>query len=137
MKKHKVFIETTGKAGNRYRLVQRDNTDLPDFLDETFSYWDGHEWQADGKKSMLFYSFQEAAADLRAIQLLDNVEKPKKTYTATIEIEVAGGNPSIKELQDHLGKVAKLSLMEPPPFDGCVQLEIDWGTLQKVKGRVS
>ena len=126
MKSHKQYIEAVGpEAHPRYLIADRDQ-----------GTWDGGDWDASRKKYLLFYTFQDAAKELAEIQFAEDFDKPKATYTATIQVTVAGEKQMDQdELRKYLYKATKLCLTQPSPNDETVQVQILWHDLQPVSER--
>lgn len=121
--KHKIFVETIGKPEfPRYRIVDKQR-----------GYWNGNGWQKD--KGTLYYWFEDATSTLKNIQTLENLGKPVKKFTATVTVELIGGEPVDKEeLMWYLAHEARLLLANPSPKNSTVQVQIDWSTLKEEKG---
>ena len=120
--RHKIYIETVGQPQfPRYRIVHKK-----------LGYWDGAGWQNDLLKGLLYYWFEEVALVVKNIQMVENIGKPMKTYTATVTIEVMGDKSIDKqELIEYLAKEARLLLDSPSPNGSVVHAQIDWGTLKE------
>ena len=114
-------------AGNpqfpRYRLVDCDA-----------GAWTGHHWSYEYDEACLYYRYDDAVRDLRAITLRECAKEQHKIYTATITVDVIGKQPrKIKQLSKYLSDTARLWLDGFYPKRAIVLLQADWDSLKEVE----
>lgn len=122
-KQRYFFVQTAGsKKFPRYRL-----------FDCGKGYWTGSNWAMDESRACLYHDFQDAAADLRAIKILEHADKARRRFKATVSVDLIGNRPlDIVELAAHLADAARLNIHDHPSGEMLIFLEIDWGTLEEL-----
>jgi len=122
MKQHKTYVETIGPKGHRRCRIAGEQ-----------GYWNGEDWSHDPRHALLYHDFQQAARDLRLVELYENFDKPSTESRATVSVTVFGEQRmDTGELGDFLTEATKLSLVKPSPNGEPVLIQIHWDQLELV-----